>query len=57
MKSDYIILASSIRSVHDFVIAATLGADAVTLPPAVLRESLEHPMTEEGVKTFWEDLS
>lgn len=57
MKSNSIILASSIRTVHDFVVAATLGADAVTLPPAVLRESLEHPMTEEGVKTFWEDLS
>lgn len=56
MGSDSIILASSIRTVHDFVIATKLGADAVTLPPAVLRDALEHPMTVEGVKKFWKDL-
>jgi transaldolase len=57
MNSDSIILASSIRTVHDFVVATKLGADAVTLPPAILREALEHPMTAEGVKKFWEDLN
>jgi len=50
------ILASSIRSVHDFVHAITIGADAVTLPPAIMRDSLEHSMTSEGVALFWQDL-
>lgn len=56
LGSDTHILASSIRTVHDFAQAVILGADAVTLPPTVLREALEHPMTTEGVATFWKDL-
>jgi transaldolase len=56
LGSDTHILASSIRSVHDFAHAIMLGADAVTLPPAVMRNSLDHPMTTEGVETFWKDL-
>lgn len=54
--SQALILASSTRTVHDFVNAAALGADAVTLPPAVLEASLEHPMTKDGVDAFWKDL-
>jgi len=51
------VLTSSIRSVHDFAQAIILGADAATLPPTILREALEHPMTAEGVETFWKDLA
>jgi len=50
------ILASSIRNVHDFASSITSGADAITLPPAVLGEALEHPMTKSGVDVFWKDL-
>jgi len=57
MQSQSIILASSIRTVHDFITASVLGADAATLPPLVLSEALEHTMTKEGVDTFWKDLS
>lgn len=56
LGSDTHVLASSIRSVHDFAHAIMLGSDAVTLPPAVMRDALEHPMTIEGVETFWKDL-
>lgn len=50
------ILASSLRTVHDFVTAVVLGAGAATLPPAVLGEALGHPLTTEGVGQFWQDL-
>lgn len=56
LNSDTHILTSSIRSVHDFAQAIILGADAATLPPAIMSEALEHPMTEEGVEVFWKDL-
>ena len=51
------VLTSSIRSVHAFAQAIILGADAATLPPTILREALEHPMTAEGVETFWKALA
>lgn len=57
LGSDTHVLASSIRSVHDFAHAVMLGADAITLPPSVVRDALKHPMTTEGVETFWEDLN
>jgi transaldolase len=56
LGSDTHILTSSIRSVHDFAEAIKLGVDAATLPPAILSEALEHPMTTEGVNVFREDL-
>jgi transaldolase len=56
LASETVVLASSIRSVHDFEAATLLGADAVTLPPAVLKEALQHPLTTEGVEQFWKDL-
>lgn len=56
LSSDTHILTSSIRSVHDFAEAIKLGADAATLPPAILSEALEHPMTTEGVEVFRKDL-
>ncbi len=56
LGSDTHILTSSIRSVHDFAEAIKLGADAATLPPAIMSEALGHPMTAEGVEVFWKDL-
>lgn len=57
LSSETHVLASSIRSVHDFANAIMLGSDAITLPPAIMREALEHPMTTEGVEAFWKDLN
>lgn len=56
LGSDTHILASSIRSVHDFAEAIKIGANAVTLPPSVLSDALEHPMTSEGVEVFRKNL-
>ena len=51
------IVASAIRSVHRFLDVARLGADSATLPPAVLREMLVHPLTDLGLDRFLNDWS
>lgn len=55
MRADTVILASSIRTVHDFVVAIELGCDAITLPPQIFEDALNHQMTDEGVEQFWRD--
>ncbi|MGD8707464.1 MAG: fructose-6-phosphate aldolase [Nitrosopumilaceae archaeon] len=53
------ILVASIRHPLHVVEAAKIGADVVTLPPAVLDKMLKHPLTDIGLKNFladWEKL-
>ena len=53
------ILVASIRHPLHVVEAAKIGADVVTLPPAVLDKMLNHPLTDIGLKNFlsdWEKL-
>ena len=53
------ILVASIRHPLHVVDAAKIGADVVTLPPAVLDKMLKHPLTDIGLKNFladWEKL-
>jgi len=53
------ILVGSIRHPMHVVDAAKIGADVVTLPPAVLGKMLKHPLTDIGLKNFladWEKL-
>jgi len=49
------ILASSVRSPRRLVDAVKLGADAVAVPPAVLRAMLVHPLTDLGLQAFLRD--
>lgn len=49
------ILASSVRSPRRLVDAVKLGADAVAVPPAVLRAMLVHPLTDLGLTDFLRD--
>lgn len=49
------ILAASIRHPLHVVEAAELGADVVTIPPKVLRQLYNHPLTEKGIATFLAD--
>jgi transaldolase len=51
------VLASSIRTTHRFVDAVRAGAHAVTVPPAVLRSLLLHPLTDIGLDQFLSDWS
>ena len=49
------ILAASIRNVLHVKAAAMIGADVATLPPAVLRALVVHPLTDKGLELFLND--
>ncbi|MBY0353016.1 fructose-6-phosphate aldolase [Candidatus Babeliales bacterium] len=49
------ILAASIRTVDHWNAVMAVGADVVTLPPAVLAESVVHPLTLKGIEKFDQD--
>ncbi|EGG41932.1 putative transaldolase [Candidatus Nitrosarchaeum limnium SFB1] len=54
------ILVASIRHPMHVIDAAKIGADVVTLPPAVLDKMLQHPLTDIGLENFlsdWEKLN
>jgi len=53
------ILVASVRHPQHVVDAGKIGAEVVTLPPAVLDKMLRHPLTDIGLKNFladWEKL-
>lgn len=49
------ILAASIRTVNHLQDAAMIGADVATVPPAVLKKLVEHPLTDKGLQQFMAD--
>ncbi len=49
------ILAASIRSANHITMAAKIGADVVTAPPAVIRAMAAHPLTDKGLEGFLKD--
>jgi transaldolase len=49
------ILAASIRSMNHVKQAALIGADVATVPPAVLRSLVKHPLTDKGLEQFLAD--
>jgi transaldolase len=49
------ILAASIRSVAHVRAAAIAGADCATLPPAVFKDMIRHPLTDKGLEQFSAD--
>lgn len=49
------VLAASIRHTSHFYQAALLGADAATVPLAVLLELVKHPLTDIGLEKFLSD--
>ncbi len=46
------ILAASVRSPLQWQKIAQLGVDAVTVPPAVFEQAINHPLTEKGMAIF-----
>ncbi len=53
------VLVASIRHPIHVIEAGKIGADVVTLPPAVLEKMFKHPLTDIGLKNFladWEKL-
>ncbi len=49
------VLVASVRHPIHVVAAAKLGADVVTLPPNVLRQMFNHPLTDKGLAAFLAD--
>ena len=49
------ILAASIRSTKHITQAAMAGADVATVPPKLLEEMFDHPLTTKGLKIFLDD--
>ena len=49
------ILAASIRSVNHVKEAALIGADIATVPPAILKALMQHPLTDKGLAAFVAD--
>jgi len=49
------VLVASIRNIGHVVTAAKLGAHVATLPPNVLRELFNHPLTDKGLAAFLAD--
>jgi len=49
------VLVASVRHPIHVVAAAKLGADIATLPPAVLRQMFNHPLTDKGLSAFLAD--
>jgi transaldolase len=49
------VLVASIRHPMHVVEAARLGAHVSTMPPSILRQLFNHPLTEKGLKAFMDD--
>lgn len=49
------IIAASIRHPEHVVASARLGCEVATIPPKVLRQMLDHPLTDAGADKFRQD--
>ena len=49
------ILVASVRHPMHVVEAAKIGAEVVTLPPKILRQLVNHPLTDKGLAAFLAD--
>jgi len=49
------VLVASVRSPIHVIEAARMGADIVTVPPAVIEQSFKHPLTDIGLAKFLKD--
>jgi len=49
------VLAASIRGPRDVTEAALAGSHVATLPPAVLFQMVQHPLTDKGIEIFLKD--
>jgi transaldolase len=49
------VLVASVRNPIHIVEAARIGADVVTVPPAVIEQCFKHPLTDIGLEKFLKD--
>ena len=48
-------IVASVRNPIHVVEAAMLGAEIVTIPPAIIEQMVKHPLTDKGIAQFLED--
>ncbi len=49
------IIVASVRHPIHVIEAAKMGAEIVTIPPAILEQMVRHPLTDRGISQFLED--
>ena len=49
------VLVASVRHPGHVIEAARLGADVATLPPKILHQLIQHPLTDKGLAAFLKD--
>lgn len=49
------IMVSSVRNPVHVMGSFIFGAQSITIPPFIMAQMFEHPITESGYKQFWED--
>lgn len=49
------VLVASVRHPVHVVEAARIGADVVTMPPKILHQLVQHPLTDKGLAAFLKD--
>ncbi len=49
------IIVASVRNPIHVVEAGMLGAEIVTIPPAIIEQMVKHPLTDKGIAQFLED--
>ena len=49
------VLVASVRNPIHVIEAARIGADVVTVPPAVIEQCFKHPLTDIGLERFLKD--
>jgi transaldolase len=48
-------IVASIRNPIHVIEAGMLGAEIVTIPPAIIEQMMKHPLTDKGIAQFLED--
>ena len=49
------IIVASVRNPIHVIEAGLLGAEIVTIPPAIIEQMVKHPLTDKGIVQFLED--
>jgi transaldolase len=49
------IIVASVRNPIHVIEAGMLGAEIVTIPPAIIEQMMKHPLTDKGITQFLED--
>ena len=49
------IIVASVRNPIHVIEAGLMGAEIVTIPPAIIEQMLKHPLTDKGIAQFLED--